>query len=222
MIKKIIIILAIIIVIISAYFIYRQIKTNKNNVTPTSSSPTAVSISTPMPISTSSSTPAATDTLADPISQFKARVTKKPFGIYITPQNSPVQSERFTGYHTGADAEYQDVVSDVPVYALADGTIVLARTASGYGGVLMIEFSLNGVRHTALYGHLRPSSLPQVGQSFKKGDQMAVIGTGYSTETDGERRHLHFAILSDNGTDLKGYVQNKSELSGWIDPLSLY
>lgn len=160
--------------------------------------------------------------LTDPIADFKARVTKKPFGIYITPQTSPIQPERFTGYHTGADVEYQDVTSDVPVYALADGIIVVARTASGYGGVMMIEFSQSGTKHTALYGHIRPSSLPSVGSKVTKGNQIGLLGTGYSSETDGERRHLHFAILSDNRIDLLGYVQNKSELSGWIDPLSLY
>ena len=36
------------------------------------------------------------------------RITKKPFGIFITTQNSPVQPERFSGYHTGVDVEYKD------------------------------------------------------------------------------------------------------------------
>lgn len=44
-----------------------------------------------------------------PIAEFEKRITKKPFGIYITPQNSPVQPERFTGYHTGVDVEYEDI-----------------------------------------------------------------------------------------------------------------
>lgn len=160
--------------------------------------------------------------LAAPTMEFKQRVTKKPFGIYITKQNSPVQPERFTGYHTGADAEYEDVSADVPVFAAADGTVVLSKTASGYGGVLMIEIDLNDAKRTILYGHIRPSSLPKVGQKVSRGMQIGLLGTGYSSETDGERRHLHFAVLSDNRLDIKGYVQAKSELSGWIDPLSLY
>lgn len=160
--------------------------------------------------------------LALPTGQFKERITKKPFGIYITPPDSPVQPERFTGYHTGVDVEYQDVTADVPVYAIADGTVTAARTVSGYGGVIVIEFSLEGKKHTALYGHIRPSSLPKIGQAVSKGEQIGVLGTGYSAETDGERRHLHFAVLSDNRLDYKGYVQEKLELSGWLDPLSLY
>src|SRR4030067_1140465 len=40
-----------------------------------------------------------------PINRADERVTKKPFGIFITPQNSPIQPEKFSGFHTGADFE---------------------------------------------------------------------------------------------------------------------
>ncbi len=158
----------------------------------------------------------------EPVKNFKARVTKKPFGIYVTPKNSPVQPERFTGYHTGTDAEYQDITTDVPVVAIADGTIKLARTASGYGGVIIEETKIDNVAHSVLYGHIRPSSLPKIDQTVKAGQQIGLLGTGYSTETDGERRHLHLAILSNNRIDLLGYVQQKAELSNWIDPLKFF
>lgn len=160
--------------------------------------------------------------LAEPVTNFKARVTKKPFGIYITPQNSPISPERFTGYHTGADAEYTDISADVPVYAVADGKVVLSRTASGYGGVFMLEITLDSTKLTVLYGHIRPSSLPKVGTSVTKGEHIGLLGAGYSSETDGERRHLHFAILSDNSLNIKGYVSNKSDLSSWINPLKYF
>ena len=160
--------------------------------------------------------------LALPVADFKTRVTKKPFGIYVTPQNSPVQPERFIGYHTGADAEYQDVTDDVPVYAVTDGKVVLSKTASGYGGIFVIEIQIDGKAHSVLYGHIRPSSLPAVGTQVTKGVQIAVLGTGYSTETDNERRHLHFAILATNALDIRGYVPSQSQLSGWLDPLALY
>lgn len=160
--------------------------------------------------------------LEEPVADFRVRVTKKPFGIYITPQNSPISPERFTGYHTGTDAEYQDITVNVPVYAVADGVVVLSRTASGYGGVFMIEISLNEEKHTILYGHIRPSSLPKVGLKVAKGEQIALLGTGYNSETDGERRHLHFAVLADNSQNIKGYVPLKNQLSSWIDPLNYY
>lgn len=171
------------------------------------------------PIITITTAPVSQNNLTEPVSDFKKRVTKKPFGIYITPQNSPISPERFMGFHTGADAEYQDVIVDVPVYAVSDGKVVLSEIASGYGGVFMIEIDLSGSKHTVLYGHIRPSALPKVGQKVVRGEQIAVLGTGYSSETDGERRHLHFAILTDSSLNIKGYVSTKSQLSSWLDPL---
>lgn len=206
----------IILILVAGLFVTRIIKLpSKNSVT---ISPSVTPVTSPA-ISPSISNP---NGLANPIAEFKTRITKKTFGLYVTPQNSPVHPEKFTGYHTGVDVEYTNVTTDVLVYALADGTIIYSNWVSGYGGVLIIKVSINGAPHSVLYGHLRPSILPAVGAKFKKGDQMAVLGTGYSTETDGERRHLHFAVLSDARIDLKGYVQNKSDLSGWLDPLTLY
>lgn len=209
---KKILILILVLILLSIYPIYKVLK--KPQATPTS---------TPTRNTASVSNPAPPIQLYDfPINQFKERITKKPFGIYVTPQKSPVQPERFTGYHTGTDIEYQDVTQDIPVFAINDGTIKLAETASGYGGVMILETEISGNLHSVLYGHIRPSSLPKVGQKVTKGEQIGLLGTGYSTETDGERRHLHFAVLSDNRLDIKGYVQTKNELSGWIDPTTLY
>lgn len=162
------------------------------------------------------------ETLAEPIAQFKERITKKFFGTYITPSNSPVQPERFTGYHTGVDVEYTDTNEDVPVFALDSGQVVYSQTVSGYGGVFILEFNFKDETYTALYGHIRPSRLPSIGASVIKGDQVAVLGSGESTETDGERQHLHLSIHKGSSTSVKGYVQSQSELSGWVDPLSLY
>lgn len=158
--------------------------------------------------------------LVDPIDQFRIRITKKPFGIYVTPQNSPVSPEKFTGYHTGTDVEYGDITSDVPVFAINDGDIVRSGTASGYGGYLVLKTTiLNNMTANVLYGHLRPSSLAT--GHVKKGQQIAVLGTAYSAETDGERRHLHISIPKNGRLDIKGYVQNKSELANWYDPAEI-
>lgn len=209
--KWIIFILILVVVLLLIYYIDK--KYPKNAISPQPSP--SISLTTSPSIVNS-------NTLDFPIADFKSRITKKPFGVYITPQNSPVQPEKFSGYHTGLDVEYEDVTADVPVFAISDGKIVYSNWVSGYGGVFILEVNLGGKLHNVLYGHIRPSSLPNTGQTFKKGEKIAVLGTGYSQETDGERRHLHFAILSDNRIDLKGYVQNKSDLSGWVDPQTLY
>jgi len=179
----------------------------------------------PTPISTNSTTLVSQTKISAldfPIDRFKERITKKPFGIYVSPTNSPVSPEIFTGYHTGLDVEYQDIITDVPVYAINNGEITLSETASGYGGVFILNTTINGTKHSVLYGHIRPATLPKVGASFQKGDKISLLGTGYSQETDYERRNLHFAVLSNERLDIKGYISRESGLSDWLDPLSLY
>jgi hypothetical protein len=99
---------------------------------------------------------------------------------------------------------------------------VLLQWVSGYGGVIILRVKIAGVDHNVLYGHLWSSSMVKIGYGVTRGEKMGVFSTGYSAETDDERRHLHFSVLSDNRIDYKGYVQTKSELSGWIDPMTLY
>lgn len=209
---------AVLVVVLASFVVYIGINQNK---TKTSAPVSTNSQTNNTQTNTQTNTPSV-PTLADPIAGFKSRITKKPFGIYITPQNSPVQPEKFTGYHTGSDVEYQDVTIDVPVYAIADGMEVAAQSVSGYGGAEILKMNIDGQDRNVLYGHLRLSSLPKMGTKVKKGEQIGLLGTGYSSETSGERRHLHFAVLDSTRIDWRGYVQNKSELSGWIDPVSLY
>lgn len=156
-----------------------------------------------------------------PIQNFTAQATYKLFGTYITPATSPIQPERFSGYHTGVDVETtQDQQSqDVAIYAVADGTVSVKTTASGYGGVLAIEFESDGQTIQAMYGHVRLSSIAaQVGDQVKAGQQLGFLGTGFSDETDGERKHLHFGLVLGAEPALPGYVSSQSQLGGWLDP----
>src|ERR1035437_4133992 len=98
---------------------------------------TSVSIVNPAP--TIFITPTPVSLYVFPIDNFVQRITKKPFGIYITPQNSPIQPEKFTGYHTGADVEYGDIAGEVKVYAIANGKVIYSGWVSGYGGFLAIQ-----------------------------------------------------------------------------------
>lgn len=160
--------------------------------------------------------------LVIPVADFHNRITKKLFGTYITPSNSPVQPERFTGYHAGVDVEYDDVTSDVAVHAIANGRVVYAGWVSGYGGVTLLQHTIEGIPHLVVYGHLRPSSLLAVNTEVTQDQQIGLLGTAYSQETDGERRHLHFAVLRGIVVDLRGYSSTQAGLGNWIDPLSLY
>lgn len=157
-----------------------------------------------------------------PIAGFFERVTKKSFGIFITPQTSPVHPERFSGYHAGADAETlpDEQELDVPVFAIADGMIVRTARANGYGGVILLRSTVGNETITVLYGHVRLSSVRfKTDDSVNKGDTLAVLGTGFSDETDGERKHLHFGVVRGDSTDVRGYVQTHKELDAWHDPM---
>lgn len=184
---------------------------------PTSTSSTSNQTSTTKPTTASTAAP----DVVSPISNPESRITKKFFGTYVTPKNSPVMPERFTGYHTGLDFETTaaEQNTDVQINVICDGKLLQKGYASGYGGYAVQACAINNQAVTIVYGHLRESSIaPKVGQELSAGDHLAVLGTGYSTETDGERKHLHLGIHIGTIVDILGYVPNKSQLSGWLDP----
>lgn len=160
----------------------------------------------------------------EPVEGFKKNIKLKPFGIYVTPKNSPVDPERFTGYHTGVDVEMseEDLSRDIWVYSAAMGVVAEAREADGYGGVVVIKHTINGQPYVAVYGHLDISTLKVApGQNVVAGTPLGLLGEGYTDETDGERKHLHFALIPGETVDLRGYVQSEAELSKWVDPLTI-
>ena len=168
--------------------------------------------------------PATSPALVFPVSEALSRVTKKPFGIYITPKTSPVSPEKFSGYHTGVDFEILagEENIDVRVSAVCPGQLIYKNYVSGYGGVVIQSCELEGEPVSVLYGHLRLSSIGAVlNQQIAAGDQLGVLGTGYSSETDGERKHLHLSVHKGTAVELKGYVQSQSVLIAWLDPLTL-
>ncbi|MFA6271613.1 MAG: M23 family metallopeptidase [Patescibacteria group bacterium] len=163
----------------------------------------------------------STEDYQSPLDRPSERISKKPFGIRITKTNSPVQPERFFGYHTGSDFEVfaDELNSDVEVKSFCAGPLRMKTTANGYGGVIVQECDLNGQTVTVIYGHLRISTvIPEVGSNINKGDIIGLLGADKSAETDGERKHLHFGIHKGIEIDIKGYVQTKEELDNWLDP----
>ena len=77
-------------------------------------------------------------------------------------------------------------VSYVPVYAPADGKVILASWVSGYGNYIMID---HGNGYYTAFGHLSQYKV-SVGSVVKSGQQIAVSGnTGISTGP-----HLHYEV----------------------------
>lgn len=191
-----------------------------NNQLPSNPVPTTTLIIT-API-TSTPKSITSNKLFPPISQALSRVTKKPLGIYVSPHHSPVSPEKFTGYHTGVDFEtYPNEANQaIPIYAACDGYLLLKKWATGYGGVAVQSCQLNKQAITIIYGHLKLASIIiKIGDQIKAGDQIGVLGQGYSIETDGERKHLHFGIHQGSAINILGYVQKPADLNGWLDPL---
>lgn len=156
-----------------------------------------------------------------PLGRMDERVTKKPFGILIDPKTSPVQPEKFSGYHTGIDFETfsDEAKSDVSVVAMCTGPVVEKRFATGYGGVIVTRCTVRDEPVTVVYGHLSLETvLWRVGETLQIGERVGLLGAGGSRETDGERKHLHLGIHRGTVVNLRGYVNTKKELLDWLDP----
>lgn len=101
-----------------------------------------------------------------------------PFGFRVHPVTGI-----YTG-HTGVDigGSYGS-----PVYAAADGTVIVASNSyGGYGVAIVID---HGSSISTLYGHLDHLNVT-VGQTVSKGDVIAASGnSGVSTGP-----HLHFEV----------------------------
>lgn len=81
-----------------------------------------------------------------------------------------------------------------PIRAVADGTVIEAGPASGFGLWVRIEHQDGTV---SVYGHVDTYSVRE-GQKVKAGDQIARMGNrGYSTGP-----HLHFEVWDANGRKL--------------------
>lgn len=159
--------------------------------------------------------------ISSPLDRAADRVSKKKFGQYITPANSPVQPERFSGYHTGLDFEIfpEELNQDVAVKAICSGQLERKEKVSGYGGVAIQSCTLDGDPVTVIYGHLDLASISSaVGDSLPAGKILAELGADQSSDTAGERQHLHLGIHRGTAVDVRGYLAEPGGLNAWIDP----
>lgn len=162
--------------------------------------------------------------IVKPISGAITRVTKKPFGLKISPSNSPVSPEKFSGYHTGVDFETTEAEQNiaVPIYTICSGKLLVKKQATGYGGVVVQACEINKQAVTVVYGHLNLKSVSaKINQELASGEQIGILGQGYSAETDNERKHLHLSIHRGDSVVLLGYVSQAGRLSEWLDPSQL-
>ena len=116
---------------------------------------------------------------------------------FIRPVNSYVTTGMYYssgGYHGAVDFGAGGV-NGMPVYAVADGYVVLTRTlTTSYGNHVIIAHA-NGLY--TLYAHGQAGSIcVSEGQTVKQGQQIMRVGsTGNSTGP-----HLHFEVRTSPGT----------------------
>lgn len=152
------------------------------------------------------------------------RVNKIPFGLYVSPEDSPVNSDRFSGYHTAFDFEVfeNELNKEIPVNTICKGPLVLKRFATGYGGVVVQKCKIDNQDVTVIYGHLDIKTIPyKVGDKVDSETFLGMLGEGFSEETDGARKHLHLGIHKGTEIDIRGYVQTEDELNQWINPAEI-
>lgn len=165
------------------------------------------------------------DEIIAPIDEAKNRVTKKPFGIYITRENSPVKPERFSGYHAGADFEIfpKELNIDVSIKSICKGKLLKKESTDGYGGIVVVSCVFDNQDVTVVYGHLNLNSVKKnIGDEYLAGEAIGILGKDKSNETDGERKHLHLAIHKGSNINYAGYVFSKENLDSWIDPCKYF
>jgi len=158
--------------------------------------------------------------LSIPLPDSQARISKKPFGVYIDPQNSPVQPEKFQGYHTGTDFEVfeNELSQEITANAICSGKILQKKFVGGYGGVVIQTCEFEGAPVTVLYGHLDlEKSRVQIKDSVEKGQSVATLAADKSYYSGGERKHLHLGIHRGSSVDYRGYVQTKKQLESWLN-----
>jgi murein DD-endopeptidase MepM/ murein hydrolase activator NlpD len=100
----------------------------------------------------------------------------------------------FAHFHTGVDLA---VPLGTPVFAAADGVVVLARSMTDASGALIGYGNYVVIQHDAglktLYGHLLAIGVKE-GDAVKRGQLIGLVGsTGNSTGP-----HTHFEVRIDN------------------------
>ena len=104
------------------------------------------------------------------------------FGIRV----HPITGER--KLHTGVDLSAS---AGTRIVAAADGRVVFAGPASGYGHLILIEHTVGGQRVATGYAHMYADDIHvSVSDTVTAGQHIADVGSdGYSTGA-----HLHFEI----------------------------
>ena len=158
-----------------------------------------------------------------PMTRYEKRLTVRWYGKDVRAEEAATLpcADPFVGFHTADDLEVKsdELALPLSVFAMADGTVRQVDHVNGYGGLIVLEHLLNGETVTTYYGHIDTGTTTlEEGDPVSAGEKIAELADHCSADSSNERKHLHFGIHNDADIDVRGYVQTKEELSGWVNP----
>ncbi|WP_137843359.1 M23 family metallopeptidase [Microbacterium sp. 2FI] len=114
-----------------------------------------------------------------------------PMGRYTDTSSYGWRTDPFTGaraFHEGSDLA---AAMGTPILAIADGVVAFAGLRGGYGGLIILEHTVNGQRVASFYAHMYESRVHvDAGDTVTAGELIGDVGSaGRSTGP-----HLHLEI----------------------------
>ncbi|MGA7615876.1 MAG: M23 family metallopeptidase [Thermoanaerobaculia bacterium] len=149
--------------------------------------------------------------IAQDLTTLEAKFVRRSHLLSCTPSIAPVhgiltdgfggRSDPFTGEPGTHNAVDISSAIGQPVRAPADGVVVKASWANGYGNVIYIS---HGFGYSTRYGHLSAYAV-KPGDHIKRGDIIGYVGsTGRSTGP-----HLHYEVrVNNNPVNPLEYILN--------------
>ncbi|MGE9809676.1 peptidoglycan DD-metalloendopeptidase family protein [Janibacter sp. G1551] len=129
--------------------------------------------------------------VAGPIAETSRIVFPMPEGTWVMTSPYGMREHPITGeykLHTGTDFAGPD---GTPILAAADGMVTVAEFTGGYGGLVVIEHTVDGQSVATAYAHSWENGIHvSVGDRVTAGQHIADVGSsGQSTGP-----HLHFEV----------------------------
>ena len=126
-----------------------------------------------------------------PVAETSRIVFPLPEGTYTSTDSFGWRSDPFTGereFHSGSDLAAAD---GTPISAIADGRVTVAEFSAGWGGLIILEHTVQGERVASYYAHMWQDGIyVTAGETVTAGQHIGDVGSsGRSTGA-----HLHIEI----------------------------
>jgi murein DD-endopeptidase MepM/ murein hydrolase activator NlpD len=153
----------------------------------------------------------SSETLERYINSYKKKHSAKvAFGGYLETRNIYQRSTYFKdtnpeterNIHLGLDLW---IAAETPIFTPLDAEVHSFKNNTNhgdYGPAIILKHTIENIEFFTLYGHLSIVSIEnlKVGQTFKKGEQIATLGD--SSVNGDYAPHLHFQLIK----DMQGFV----------------